>query len=125
MTRACFYDPDINKQYQAFAEHYGFVPLPIRPYTPRHNGKVESGVGYVKKALKGRRFESLAEQNEFLRTWNRTVARLRIHGTTKQQVWKRFVELERGALGSLPSDPFALFNIGTRKVHPDGHIEVE
>jgi transposase len=125
VTRACFYDPDINKQYQAFAEHYGFVPLPIRPYTPRHNGKVERGGGYVKKALKGRRFESLAEQNEFLRTWNRTVARLRIHGTTKQQVWKRFVELERDALKALPADPFAFFHIGARKVHPDGHIEVQ
>ena len=91
--------------------HYGFVPLPIRPYTPRHNGKVERGVGYTKKALKGRRFESLEEQNEFLRTWNRSVARLRIHGTTKQQVWKRFVELDRPALKSLPAEPFALFRI--------------
>ena len=125
VTRACFYDPDLNKQYQAFSDHYGFVPLPIRPYTPRHNGKVERSVGYTKKALKGRRFESLEEQNEFLRTWNRTVARLRIHGTTKQQVWKRFLELDRPALKSFPSDAFALFRIGTRKVHPDGHIEVE
>lgn len=125
VTRACFYDPDINKQYQAFSEHYGFVPLPIKPYTPRHNGKVESGVGYTKNALKGRRFESLEEQNEFLRTWNRTVARLRIHGTTKQQVWKRFVELEKAALRPVPTEAFALFRIGSRKVHPDGHIEVE
>lgn len=125
VTRACFYDPDINKQYQAFAQHYGFVPLPIRPYTPRHNGKVERGVGYTKKALKGRTFESLEAQNEFLDTWNRTVARLRIHGTTKQQVWKRFLETDKLALHPLPGDPFALFHIGTRKVHPDGHIEVE
>lgn len=125
VTRASFYDPDINKQYQAFAQHYGFVPLPIRPYTPRHNGKVERGVGYTKKALKGRTFESLEAQNEFLRTWNRTVARLRIHGTTKQQVWQRFLETDKLTLQPLPGAPFALFRIGTRKVHPDGHIEVE
>jgi hypothetical protein len=30
-------------------------------------------------ARKGRSFESLAEMNEFLRRWNRRVARQRIH----------------------------------------------
>ncbi|MEW5911375.1 MAG: IS21 family transposase [Thermodesulfobacteriota bacterium] len=125
VTRACFFDPEINKQYMALANHYGFVPLPIRPYTSRHDGKVERGVGYTKRALKGRRFDSLEEQNRFLRDWNRTVARLRIHGTTKQQVWSRFLELEKPALLPLPAEPFAFFNIGTRKVHQDGHIELE
>ena len=124
VTRACFYDPEINVLYQALADHYGFTPLPIRPRTPRHDGKVERGIGYTKNALKGRTFDSLEAQNEFLSTWNRTVARLRIHGTTKQQVWSRFLELEKPALGSLPAEPFPFFKIATRKVHPDGHIEL-
>lgn len=124
VTRACLYDPDMNKLYAAFARHYGFVPLPIKPYTPRHDGKVERGVGYTKNALKARTFDSLEAHNEFLRTWNRSVARLRIHGTTKQQVWARFVELERPALQPLPSEPFPFFQVSRRKVHPDGHIEL-
>lgn len=53
------------------------------------------------------------------------MARLRIHGTTKPQVWSRFLELEKPALGSLPAEPFPFFKIATRKVHPDGHIELE
>lgn len=125
VSRACLYDPEINVLYQALANHYGFTPLPIRPRTPRHDGKVERGIGYTKNALKGRTFESLEAQNEFLSTWNRTVARLRIHGTTKQQVWSRFLELEKPALASLPADPFPFFKIASRKVHPDGHIELE
>lgn len=125
VSRACLYDPEINVLYQALANHYGFTPLPIRPRTPRHDGKVEQGIGYTKNALKGRTFESLEAQNEFLSTWNCTVARLRIHGTTKQQVWSRFLEPEKSALGSPPAEPFPFFKITSRKVHPDGHIELE
>ncbi|MFH2053288.1 MAG: integrase core domain-containing protein [bacterium] len=88
VVRACLYDPNSKDVDAAFARHWGFTPLPIRPRTPQENGKQERSGGYVKdNALKGRRFDSLQEQNEFLKWWNRTVARLRIHGTTRQQVW--------------------------------------
>ena len=50
--------------YAAFARHWGFTPLPTRPRNPEENGKQERSGGYVKdNALKGRRFESLEEQN--------------------------------------------------------------
>lgn len=125
VTRACLYDPDVNAVYAAFAAHWNFTPLPIVPRTPRHNGKQERSGGYVKSnALKGRRFESLAEQNTFLRHWNRTVARLRIHGTTRRQVWTHYEETDKKALRPLALESFALFSRGTRTVHPDGHVEV-
>ena len=67
VVRACFYDPDINPVYAAFAQHWGFTPLPTRPRNPQENGKQERSGGYVKdNALKGRRFDSLDEQNAFL-----------------------------------------------------------
>jgi hypothetical protein len=126
VVRACLFDPDIQIVYAAFAEHWGFTPLPTRPRNPRENGKQERSGGYVKdNALKGRRFDSLAEQNAHLQHWNRTIARLRIHGTTRKQVWTHFVEVERAALQPLAPDPFALFHSGTRVVHPDGHVEVQ
>jgi transposase len=126
VTRACLYDPELNSVYAAFARHAGFSPLPCKPAKPQHKGKVERGIGYTKdNALKGKRFESLELCNSYLRHWNETVARLRIHGTTKQQVWKRFVELEKHALQSLPQQPYELFEIALRKVHPDGYIEVK
>src|SRR3972149_11213297 len=94
-----------------------FTPLPIQPRRPEENGKQERSGGYVKdNALKGRRFESLEEQNAFLRHWNHTIARLRIHGTTRQQVWTHFLATDRLALGPL-AEPFALFESGL----PLGH----
>ena len=125
VVRACFYDPDSHDVYVAFAAHWGFTPLPTQPRRPQENGKQERSGGYVKSnALKGRRFESLAAQNAFLRQWNRTIARLRIHGTTRRQVWTHFVDVEQRALHPLAADAFPFFTTGERTVHTDGHVEV-
>jgi transposase len=125
VTRACLYDPDVSEAYAAFARHYGFTPLPCRPGNPREKGKVERAGGYLKNALKGRRFGSLDELNQFLRTRNRTVSSLRIHGTTKKQVISHFLEVEKPALLPLADLPFSLFEQGTRMVHPDGHVQIK
>ena len=125
VVRACFFDPDSHDVYLAFAAHWGFTPLPTRPRNPKENGKQERSGGYVKSnALKGRRFDSLDAHNAFLRHWNRTVARLRIHGTTRRQVWTHFVEVEQRALQPLAIDAFPFFTAGERTVHTDGHVEV-
>jgi hypothetical protein len=126
VVRACLYDPDISELYAAFARHWGFVPLPSRPRHPEEQGITERGGGYVKgNALKGRQFDSLEELDSYLKRWNRTVARLRIHGTTRKQVYAHFLEIEKPALQALPESPFSLFEVGTRIVHPDGHVQVE
>jgi len=125
VARACLYDPDISELYAAFARHWGFVPLPSRPRHPQEQGIAERGGGYVKdNALKGRRFDSLEELDNFLKRWNRTVARVRIHGTTRKQVYTHFLEVEKPALKSLPAEHFNLFEVGTRSVHLDGYVEV-
>jgi transposase len=126
VVRACLYDPDIHPVYEAFAKHWGFTALPTRPRNPEENGKQERSGGYVKSnALKGRRFNSLDEQNQHLRHWNRTIARLRIHGTTRRQVYTHYEETDKKALQPLAAEPFAIFERGTRTVHPDGHVEVD
>jgi len=120
-----WFDPELNPKIVAFARHYGIVILPTKPYTPRHKGKIESGIKYVKNnALKGRRFASLAEVNRFLAHWEASVADTRIHGTTKKHVRTVFETLERPALQPLPADPFPFFHEARRKVHRDGHVEV-
>jgi len=104
----------------------GTVFLPTKPYTPRHKGKVESGVKYVKRnALKGRVFTSLADENQFLLNWETQVADQRIHGTTKQQVERLFAEAERRELLAVPGERFAFFHEAHRAVHRDGHLEVD
>ena len=126
VLKAHLYEPEINPNYQSLSEHYGFVVWPCRVRTPEHKGKVESGIKYVQNnALQGKRFESLDEQNAFLRHWNRTWATTRIHGTTKRQVGQMFKE-EQPQLQPLPSKPFLFFSVGTRKVNSgDSHIEVK
>lgn len=126
VIQADWYDPDLNPKLQSFCEHYGTVLLPTKPRTPRHKGKIERGVGYVKSnALKGKEFASLAAQNQYLRHWEETVADTRIHGTTRRQVRQFFEEMERPALGALPVERFALFQEAQRSVHRDAHVEVD
>lgn len=120
-----WFDPVLVPKVQSFCEHYGTVILPTRPRMPRHKGKVEAGVKYVKRnALKARVFSSLEDQNMFLRDWEATVADGRIHGTTRQQVGKLFREHERAALLPLPLELFPCFQEAQRRVHRDGHVDV-
>jgi len=126
VKNADWYDPDIHPKIQSFCEHYGTVILPTKPYTPRHKGKIERGIGYVKdNALKGRKFSSLAEQNQHLLNWETRIADTRIHGTTRKQVGKLFREEEKTALLPLPTNRFPCFTEAKRCVHRDGHIEVQ
>jgi transposase len=121
-----WYDPELNPRVQSFCAHYGTVILPVKPRTPRHKGKIERQVGYVKNnGLKGRTFPSLVAENEYLEFWERNVADRRIHGTTRKQVGRAFEEEERGKLLPLPAGRFPFFHEGRRAVHRDGHVEVE
>lgn len=120
-----WFDPELVPKLSVFARHYGTVILPTKPYTPRHKGKVERGIGYVKgNALKGRTFADLNAQNQHLAQWEASVADCRIHGTTRQQVGRVFDEVERSALKPLPMERFPFFHEAQRQVNRDGHIEV-
>ena len=126
VTQADWFDPDLNPKIEAFARHYGCVILPTKPYTPRHKGKIESGVNYVQdNGLKNHFFESLQEHNDHLLDWEANVADQRIHGTTRKQAGKLFEEVERAALLPLPAERFPFFHEGRRVVHRDGYVEVD
>ena len=125
VSRADWYEPELNPKVREFCHHCGTVILPTRPRCPEHKGKVESSVKYVKNnALKGRIFSSVAEENQYLLHWEDNIADRRIHGTTRQQVAKLF-EVERPALHSLPAMLFPCFQEGRRRVHRDSFVEVE
>jgi transposase len=122
---ASLYEPQMNPVFVAFCRHYGCMPNPCAPRSPHHKGRVEKDVDYTKNnALKAREFESLQQGNQFLKHWNKRWARTRIHGSTRQQVWKRFQEGERPRLRPLPSRPFTYFHVAQRKVDVHGHVEV-
>jgi len=125
VQNADWYEPELTPKMAEFCRYYGVAVLPTRPRTPEHKGKVERGVGYVKSnALKGRVFGSLAEENQFLLSWEANVADQRIHGTTRQHVGRCFEEHERSTLAPLPVMPFPCFQEGRRAVHRDSFVEV-
>ena len=126
VRKADWFDPEINPKVRSFCEHYRACIMPTKVATPRHKGKIESGVKYAQNnGLKGRKFNSLNEQNEFLIHWEKTVADTRIHGTIRQQVGQCFEELEQSHLLKLPMDLFPMFSETQRKVHRDGYVELQ
>jgi transposase len=119
------YDPALNPLYRDVLQHYGVVAWPCRPADPDRKGKVERSVAHAKQTpLKGLRFESLSQAQDYLDHWEERWADTRIHGTTKRQVAAMFAE-ERPALQRLPVEPFRYYQYGTRTVHLDGCVEVE
>lgn len=126
VTRADWYDPELNVKVAEFCRHYGTVMLPTRPAMPWHKGKIESGVNYGQEnGLRGRSFESLTAQNLALADWESRVADTRIHGTTRLQVGKVFQDVERAQLLPLPAGLFPVFEEAPRTVHRDGYIELQ
>lgn len=119
------YEPQLNRVYGAMLAHYGVVADPARVRDPNRKGAVENAIGHTQDtALKGRRFESLEEQNAYLQHWEEKWAALRIHGRAKRQVEEMFQE-ERPHLKPLPLEGFRYFVEGERTVGDDTTIQVD
>jgi len=122
IVKAVLHDQEAQRSYRELAENYGFLISPCRPHTPRHKGKVESGVHYVKRnAIAGRDFVDITAGNAHLLRWVMEVAGLRDHGTTHEQPLVRF-EHEREALLPLPPQRYEIAVWKQAKLHPDCHV---
>ncbi len=74
-----------NPRYLDFANHYGFEIRACGVKKPHEKGRVENGVGYVKKNfLNGLELSDYKIINPAARYWLDTVANLRIHGQTQK-----------------------------------------
>ncbi len=119
------YEPKLNSLYLAMLNHYGVVADPARVCDPNRKGTVESAIQHTQStALKGRRFETIEAQNEFLLHWEENWAAKRIHGRAKRQVEEMYQE-ERPFLKALPAEKFEIFKEETRTVCDDGTINVD
>jgi transposase len=126
VAKVLVHDPVLGEAYRRMAQHYGFVISPTRPRSPRHKGKVESGVRYVKRNfMAGQEFLDIHVGNRRLKVWVHEVAGTREHGTTHQAPLRLFNEYERAALLPLPDEPFTLREIKLVKVHPDCHVTID
>ncbi|SFB13867.1 Transposase [Collimonas sp. OK607] len=119
------YEPELNPVYSAMLAHYGVVADPARVRDPNRKGTVENAIQHTQStALKGRRFESIEEQNAFLERWETKWAALRIHGSVRRQVEAMFQE-ERTHLKPLPLQGFQYFTECERTVADDTCIRID
>jgi len=128
VTRACYYDPDLNASYAEMARHYGTVVLPTRAAHPRDKAAVEAGVLQVERwvlaPLRNRTFFSLAELNRAIR---QKVAELNSKTFRGEPTSRRelFEELERPALKPLPATRYELAEWKKVTVNIDYHVEYD
>ena len=70
ITRACYYEPEVQRSYAQLATGYGFSISACPPRDPKKKGRVESGVKYVKSSFVPlREFRDLAHANAQLSEW--------------------------------------------------------
>ncbi len=118
------YEPELNAVYAATLTHYEVVADPARVRDPNRKGTVENAIGHTQAtALKGKRFETLQEQNDYLEHWETKWAASRIHGAERRQVQAMFEE-ERAHLQPLPVLPMQYFRDEQRTVCDDGCVRV-
>ena len=126
ITKACYYDPEVQRSYAECAEGYGFLISPCPVADPKKKGRVEAGVKYVKNNFAPLRdFRDLADANAQLMGWVMGEAGNRCHGTTREAPLKRFVETEKHLLRELPATPVECARWAKAKLHGDCHIQFE
>jgi transposase len=125
ITRACIYDPLVQRAYAECAEGYGFRIDPCPPADPQKKGIVEAGVKYVKRNfLPLRSFRDLTDLNAQARTWVMEEAGLRIHGSTRERPLERFA-VEKPLMRALPAIAPDLGTWHQVILHRDCHVQHE
>jgi len=126
ILEADFYEPTVQKNYAAFAAHYGFWAQPCRVRTPTDKGKVESNVNYVKdNCFKNREFQDVDEATRFSRNWLDTIANVRVHGTTKKKPIEVFTSIEKEKLLPLPTEDYSISSSTKCTVNTNCHISYD
>lgn len=105
--------PVFNPRYVDFARHYGFAIAPCNVARGNEKGRVESGVGYVKKnLLRGLELTELGAIQAAAQVWLDTIANVRIHGETHQRPVDMFAQ-ERPHLLPLNPHPYDVARTAT------------
>ena len=117
--------PVFNPTYLDFSRHWGFEIAPCNVRSGNEKGRVENGVGYVKKNfLAGLELVDFASLQPAAALWVDTVANVRIHGATQQRPIDRF-EDERAHLGRLNPVGFDLARVCTARATKQFRVPLE
>jgi transposase len=128
VTSARYYDPEINKVYWDFAQHYAVAVVPARIRKPRDKGSVESGVGWLEvwllEWLRGQVFYSFRELNAAIK---KRVKELAAKAFQKRPGSREsvFLEVDRPALRPLPVQPYEFAEFVDRRVPDNYHVALD
>lgn len=105
VTKPSRYEPTMNQNFEAFAEHYGMVVLPARVYKPKDKSLVEGAVkiayNRIFTNLQGQKFYSLAELNEVMMIHLENHNKAFFTGRTYSRM-DQFNDIEKQVLQPLP-----------------------
>ena len=128
VTHACYYEPELNKTFAAWAAHYGVGVIPTRVAKPRDNAKAENGVLQAQRrilaSLRNRTFFSLTELNEAIREEVKKLNERPMAAIGKSR-YDLFCELDKPALHPLPDERYVITAWKKAKIHIDYHVDVE
>lgn len=128
VTKACFYDPELNPTYAEMSAHYGSVVLPAKAKRPRYKAVVENGVLVAKRwilaVLRHRTFFSLAELNAAIRELLESL-NTRPMKKLKRSRREVFTETDLPVALRLPERPYEYAEWKKARVNIDYHIEVD
>ena len=117
--------PVLNPKYKDFADHYGFEIAPCGLGKGNEKGRVENGVGYVKKNfLRGLEITDFSVINPAAMHWLNTVANVRNHGETGKRPLDMF-GAERAHLKALPVHPYDIATILPMRASSQFRISVD
>ncbi len=127
ITKACFYDPDINITYTKLAEYYNTVILPARVKKPKDKAVVESNVLHAQRQIIARlrdcKFFSLYEVNQAVR---KELERFNARPMQEYKVPRkeRFLELDKPYAKPIPQQDFPYVFIKPKAtIHKDYHVQ--
>jgi len=128
VTKACYYDPELNRSYLEAARHYGTVVVPTRAAHPKDKAAVEAGVLSVERwvlaPLRHQQFFSLAELNIAIKEQTRQLNARPFRGEPASRA-ELFAEIEAPALRALPEHRYELASWKKVTANIDYHVEFD
>ncbi len=127
VTRACRYEPGLQRTYEDWAEHYGTTVIPARPRKPRDKAKVEVAVQVAERwivaRLRNETLYSIGEMNARIRELlvELNARPMRAYGQSRRE---RFELLDRPALRPLARDRFLYTEWKAARVNIDYHVQL-
>jgi len=116
-------ETDWQPVFRDFARYWGFRPRLCSAYRPQTKGKIERGIGYIRKSfLCGVQAMDVPDLSRQLHTWVWGVANRRVHGTTHRVVYEAWEEEKCYLLPVAGRCAYPYVEQETRKVGRDAFV---